>query len=99
MRAIASPGDPSARAARQRAAEDDRARRPGVAAALARDDDLLVPGEPPRELGEILRVRPGGAELAVGADGLGEAEPLGAAARGREPDGVRLVAVVRRHPG
>src|SRR3954447_13102943 len=92
-------GYPSARAARQRAAEDDRARRPGVAAALARDDDLLVPGEPPRELGQILRAGRVVAGLAVGADGLGEAEPLGAAARGREPDGVRLVAVVRRHPG
>src|SRR5215212_12138848 len=92
-------GYPLSRAARQRAAEDDRARRPGVAAALARDDDLLVTREPPRELAEILRARPGGPELAVGPDGLGEAEPLGAAARRREPDGVRLVALVRRHPG
>src|SRR3954451_6141367 len=90
---------PLSRAARQRAAEDDRAGGLGVAVALAGHDDLLVARQPARELVEILRARTRGAELAVGAHGWGEAEPLRAAAGRREPDRVGLVRLVGRHAG
>ena len=87
----------AARRLAARSAACRRARRAraacGLAVALARDHDLLVAVASQR--GNLSRSSVRGPvvpQLAVGADRLGEAEPLRGAAGRREPDGVGLVA-------
>ena len=80
----------------QPAAEDHRARAPGLLGGLTRHDHARVGRVELREPGEVVLARALDCELPVGADRVGEAEPPRPVARAGEPDAVGRAGAARR---